>query len=44
MAKRSHVFREECQQIGIELVFVRVREAVRCAWVDFQSRVPDQLR
>ena len=25
---------KECQQIGVELVFVRVREAVRCARVD----------
>src|SRR5450759_1825953 len=35
---------EECQQIGVELVPVRVREAVRCARVDLEGRVLDQLR
>ena len=25
---------KECQQVGVELVFVRVSEAVRCARVD----------
>jgi hypothetical protein len=36
--------RQECQQVGVELVFVRVREAVGCARVDLEGRVLDQLR
>jgi len=35
---------KELQQVGIELVFVRFREAVGCARVDLQSRVLDELR
>ena len=35
---------QECQQVGIELVFVRVGETVWATWVDLQGRVLDQLR
>src|SRR5450759_4756765 len=35
---------EECQQIGVELVLVRVREAMGCARVDLQGRVLPQFR
>ena len=35
---------KECQQVGVELLLVRVREAVGCALVDLQGRVLDQLR
>ena len=35
---------EECQQIGVELVFVRVREAMGCARVDLQGCVLDKFR
>ena len=35
---------KECQQVGVELALVRVREAVGCARVNLQGRVPDQLR
>ena len=35
---------KECQQVGVELVFVRFGEAVGCARVDLQRRVLDQLR
>ena len=35
---------QEGQQVGVELVLVRVREAVGCARIDFQGRVRDQLR
>ncbi len=35
---------KECQQVGVELVFVRVREAVGRARVDLQGRVLDELR
>jgi hypothetical protein len=35
---------EEGQQVGVELVLVRVREAVGCARVDPQGRILDHLR
>ena len=35
---------KECKQVGVELLLVRVREAVGCALVDLQGRVLDQLR
>jgi hypothetical protein len=35
---------KECQQVGVELVLVRDREAVGCARVDLQGRVLDELR
>src|SRR5450759_1636356 len=35
---------QKCQQVGVELFLVGVREAMRCAGVDLQGRVLDQLR
>jgi hypothetical protein len=35
---------KECQQVGVELIFMCVRQAVGRARVDLERRVPDQLR
>jgi len=35
---------EECEKVAIELVFVRIREAVGRPRVDLQGRVLDQFR
>ena len=35
---------EEGQQVGVELVLVRVGQAVGCPWIDLQGRVLDELR
>src|ERR1035437_2759822 len=34
---------EKGEQVGVELVFVRVGETVRATWVDFQGRVLDEF-
>ena len=35
---------KECQQVGVELVFVSIGEAVGRACVDLQGRILNQLR
>ena len=35
---------KECQQVGVELILVRVGQAVGCAWIDLQRRVLDEFR
>src|ERR1039457_2461946 len=35
---------EECQQVGIELLFVSLGQAMGCACIDLQSRVLDEFR
>jgi hypothetical protein len=35
---------EECQQVGVELVLVRVGRAVGCPWIDLQGRILDEFR
>lgn len=35
---------DECQQVCVELVFVRVYETVRSACIDLQGCILDQLR
>ena len=35
---------KECQQVGVELILVCIRQAMRGARIDLQGRVLDQLR
>jgi hypothetical protein len=36
--------REEGQQVGVELVLVRVGQAVGCPWIDLQGGILNEFR